>query len=122
MIEMAKLLISITHAKDDMDRATVGYVVANASAASAVETVIFLSTEGVRLCQQGYSDDIHEEGFSPLKQLMDDFVDAGGMIWVCSPCFKKRGLDESKLVAGATIVGGAKAVEFLTTGASSLTY
>jgi len=119
---MAKLLISITHAKDDTDRATVGFVVANASAASGVETVIFLSTEGVRLSQQGYSDDIHEEGFSPLKQLMDDFVDAGGTIWVCSPCFKKRGLDESKLVASALIVGGAKAVEFLTTGASSLTY
>jgi uncharacterized protein len=119
---MAKLLISITHAKDDADRATVGFVVANASAASGVETVIFLSTEGVRLSQQGYSDDIHEEGFSPLKQLMDDFVDAGGTIWVCSPCFKKRGLDEGKLVAGALIVGGAKAVEFLTTGASSLTY
>ena len=119
---MAKLLISITHAKDDADRATVGFVVANASAASGVDTVIFLSTEGVRLSQQGYSDDIHEEGFSPLKQLMDDFVDAGGTIWVCSPCFKKRGLDEGKLVAGALIVGGAKAVEFLTTGASSLTY
>lgn len=119
---MAKLLISITHAKDDADRATVGFVVANASAASGVDTVIFLSTEGVRLSQQGYSDDIHEQGFSPLKQLMDDFVDAGGTIWVCSPCFKKRGLDESKLAGGALIVGGAKAVEFLTTGASSLTY
>ncbi|HST23451.1 MAG TPA: DsrE family protein [Blastocatellia bacterium] len=119
---MAKLLISITNAKNDTDRATVGLVVANASVASGVETVIFLSTEGVRLSQQGYSDDIHEEGFSPLKQLMDDFVEAGGIIWVCSPCFKKRGLDESKLVEGALIVGGAKAVEFLTTGASSLTY
>lgn len=119
---MAKLLISITNAKNDTDRATVGFVVANASVASSVETVIFLSTEGVRLSQQGYSDDIHEEGFSPLKQLMGDFVEAGGIIWVCSPCFKKRGLDESKLVEGALIVGGAKAVEFLTTGASSLTY
>lgn len=119
---MAKLLISITNAKNDTDRATVGFVVANASVASGVETVIFLSTEGVRLSQQGYSDDIHEEGFSPLKQMMGDFVEAGGIIWVCSPCFKKRGLDESKLVEGALIVGGAKAVEFLTTGASSLTY
>jgi predicted peroxiredoxin len=119
---MAKLLISITNAKNDTDRATVGFVVANASVASGVETVIFLSTEGVRLSQQGYSDDIHEEGFSPLKQLMGDFVEAGGIIWVCSPCFKKRGLDEGKLVEGALIVGGAKAVEFLTTGASSLTY
>ena len=119
---MAKLLISITHSKDNTDKATVGFVVANASVASSVDTVIFLSTEGVRLSQQGYADDIHEEGFSPMKKLMDDFVDAGGIIWVCSPCFKKRGLDEKQLVAGATIVGGAKAVEFLTSGAASMSY
>ena len=119
---MAKLLISITNAKNDTDRATVGCVVANASVASGVETVVFLSTEGVRLSQEGYDDDIHEEGFAPLKKLLTDFVDAGGTIWVCSPCFKKRGLDENKLVPGATIVGGARAVEFLSTGASSMTY
>lgn len=119
---MAKLMLSITHAKDNADRATVGCVVANASVASGVETVIFFSTEGVRLAQQGYADDIHEEGFAPLKQLLDNFVEAGGTIWVCSPCFKKRSLDENKLVPGATIVGGAKAVEFLTLGASCMTY
>ncbi len=119
---MAKLMLSITHAKDNTDRATVGFVVANASVASGVETVIFLSTEGVRLAQQGYVDDIHEEGFAPLQQLLGNFVEAGGTIWVCSPCFKKRGLDENKLVPGATIVGGAKAVEFLTLGASCMTY
>ncbi len=51
---MGKLLISITNAKNDTDRATVGCVVANASVASGVETVVFLSTEGVRLSQEGY--------------------------------------------------------------------
>lgn len=118
----SKLMISITHAKDNTDKATVGFVVANAAIASGVETVVFLSTEGVRLSQKGYADDIHEPGFAPLKQLMDNFAEAGGTIWVCSPCFKKRNLDENNLVANATIVGGAKAVEFLTTGGSALTY
>lgn len=119
---MAKLMISITHAKDNTDKATVGFVVANASVASGVETVVFLSTEGVHLSQNGYADDIHEEGFAPLQQLMADFAEFGGIIWVCSPCFKKRNLDEDNLVDGALIVGGAKAVEFLTTGGSSITY
>ncbi len=119
---MAKFLVSITHAKDDADKATVGFVVANASVASGVESVVFLSTEGVRLSQKGYADDIHEEGFKPLKQLMDDYIAAGGKIWVCSPCFKKRGLDENKLTEATTIVGGAKVVEFLTTGGTSITY
>ncbi len=119
---MAKLMLSITHAKDNTDKATVGFVVANASVASGVETVVFLSTEGVYLSQNGYADDIHEDGFAPLKQLMADFAEFGGIIWVCSPCFKKRDLDEDNLVDAATIVGGAKAVEFLTTGGSCITY
>lgn len=53
---------------------------------------------------------------------MTNFVDAGGTIWVCSPCFKKRGLDESRLIKGATIVGGAKFVEFLASGSPGVTY
>jgi predicted peroxiredoxin len=119
---MAKFLVSLTFAKDNPDKATVAFVVANASIASGVETVVFLSIEGVRLSQNGYADDIHEEGFKPLKQLMDDYVAAGGQIWVCSPCFKKRGLDENNLAGSALIVGGAKVVEFLTTGGTSISY
>ena len=118
----AKLMISLTAAKDNTDKATVAFVVANASVASDVETVVFLSTEGVRLSQKGYADDIHEEGFKPLAELLASFAEEGGAIYVCSPCFKKRGLDENNLVPGAVIVGGAVAVEFLTTGASCLSY
>lgn len=68
------MVVSIAHAKDNADKATVGFVIANASAASGIETVVFLTTEGVRLAPKGYVDNIHEEGFSPLKQLMDNFV------------------------------------------------
>ena len=117
-----KLMVSLTCAKNDTDKATVAFVVANAAVASDVETVVFLSTEGVRLSQKGCADDVHEDGFKPLAELMADFAEFGGQIYVCSPCFKKRGLDESILVDGAAIVGGAKAVEFLTTGASCLSY
>ena len=117
-----KFCVSLTCSKDNTDKATVAFVVANASVASDVETVVFLSTEGVRLSQKGYADDIHEDGFKPLRELMADFAEFGGTIYVCSPCFKKRGLDENSLVPGAAIVGGAKAVEFLTTGASCLSY
>jgi predicted peroxiredoxin len=118
----SKFCISLTSSLDDPDRATVAFVVANAAVASEKETLVFLSTEGVRLSQVGAADGIHEESFAPLKDLMDSFVEAGGIIWVCSPCFKKRGLDESALIQGATIVGGAKLVEFLSDGSPSITY
>ena len=114
--------VTLSFAKDNTDKATVAFVVANAAAASEKETLVFLSIEGVRLSQKGFADDIREEGFAPLKELMDNFVKAGGKIWVCSPCFKKRGLNEANLVAGATIVGGAKLVEFLSAGSPCVSY
>ncbi|WP_019155003.1 DsrE family protein [Robertmurraya massiliosenegalensis] len=117
-----KFLVSITNATNDGDKATVGFVVANAAVASGQETVVFLNVEGAYLAAKGYAEDINEEGFAPLKQLMDQFVEAGGTLWVCSPCYKKRGLEEEDLIEGATIVGGAKLVEFLSQGAASITY
>jgi predicted peroxiredoxin len=117
-----KLCVSITSARNDPDKATVGFVVANAAVASGQETVVFLSTEGVRLGVEGYADAIHEDGFAPLKDLVANFAKAGGTLYVCSPCFKKRQLDEAKLIDRATIVGGAKLVEFLASGAPCITY
>jgi predicted peroxiredoxin len=117
-----KFVISLTCATDNPDRATVAFVVANAAVASDRDTVVFLSIEGVRLSQKGVAESIHEEGFAPLKDLIANFAQAGGKIYVCSPCFKKRKLDESNLVPGAVIVGGAKLVEFMADGASSLSY
>ena len=76
----------------------------------------------MRLGIQGYADDIREEGFAPLKQLMTQFVEAGGIIWVCSPCFKKRDLNPDGLVWGATTVGGAKLVEVISLGAACITF
>jgi predicted peroxiredoxin len=114
--------VSLTHAKNDTDKATVAFVIANAALGSDKDTLVFLSTEGVRLAVKGYADDIHEQGFAPLRELMTNFAGAGGKIYVCSPCFKKRGLDENQLVAGATIVGGAKLVEFLSGGSPSVSY
>jgi len=117
-----KFLVSLTSAKDNTDKATVGFVVANAALASGQETVIFLSSEGVRLSADGYADDIAEPGFKPLKELMTMFTEGGGKLWVCSPCFKKRDLAEDNLVSGATVVGGAKMVEFISLGAGTVSY
>jgi predicted peroxiredoxin len=117
-----RFVVSLTCAKDNTDRATVAFVVANAALGSDKETVVFLSIEGVRLSQQGYADGIHEEGFAALADLMGNFAKGGGKIYVCAPCFKKRALDENNLIAGAVVVGGAKLVEFMGEACPSVSY
>ena len=117
-----KFCVMLSYAKDNTDKATVAFVIANAALGSEKDTTVFLTTEGVQLSQKGYADDVHEDGFLPLKELMDNFAEAGGTILVCAPCFRKRGLDEGNLVDGARIVGGAVLVELLSDGTPCISY
>ncbi len=117
-----RFVISLTVGPEQPDRATVAFVVANAAVGSERETVVFLSTEGVRLAVVGGAEGIHEEGFASLRDLMASFAREGGKIYVCSPCFKRRKLNETELIAGAMIVGGAKLVEFMDQGVPSISY
>src|SRR6266849_3418427 len=94
--------INLTRSIDDPDRATVAMVIANAAVASGKNTMVFLSSEGVRLAVKG--------------------VAAGGAFWVCSPCFKKRGYGEGDLIEGAILAGGARLVEFMTNDATGVSY
>lgn len=57
-----------------------------------------------------------------LKEMMANFAAADGKMYVCSPCFQKRSLDENNLVPGAVVVGGAKRVEFMGDACPSVSY
>lgn len=114
--------VSITSSKDNADKATIGFAMANAARASDKDTMVFLSVEAVRLSQKGYADGIQAPGFPPLKELIDCFAKTGGKIYACSVCFKTRGLAENNLVAGATVEEGSKLIEFLSRGAPCISY
>ena len=119
---MTNFGINLTRSIDDPDRATVAMVIANAAVASGKNTMVFLSSEGVRLAVKHVAESINEEGLQPMADLIKNYLAAGGALYVCSPCFKKRGYTESDLIEGATMAGGAKLVEFMTNDASGVSY
>ena len=118
-----KFCVSLTHCSTDGDKATLAFVVANAALGSDKETMVFMSTDGVWAAVNGEAERIDEGApFAPLKDLIDKFVANGGRILVCAPCLKKRGIDESQLIDGASPAGGAALVEFLSDNAASISY
>ncbi|HLO30654.1 MAG TPA: DsrE family protein [Anaerolineales bacterium] len=119
---MAKLMINCTHGQEDPERATLAFVVGNVAAAADQEAVVLLTIEGVRNATRGYADDICKEGFQPLREVMQAFISNGGQIWVCGACAKPRGITDADLVEGAKIVTAANAVEYLASGAASLSF
>ncbi len=119
---MAKLMINCTHGKEDTERATLAFIVGNVAASADQEAVVLLTIEGVWNATRGYTDDICKEGFQPLREIMQSFVANGGKIWVCGACAKPRGITDADLVEGAKIVTAANAVEYLASGAASLSF
>jgi predicted peroxiredoxin len=119
---MASILVHATHGKEDPERATLPFIVGNVAASADQEAVVLLTLEGVWLATKGYADDIHKEGFQPLREVIDSFLANGGQIWACGACTKPRGIGEADLIAGAKIVTAAKAVELLAAGAASLSF
>ena len=118
-----KFCVTITHCKQDGDKATVGFVVANAALGSDKDTMVFLSTDGVWAAVKGEMEKVVEDApFAPLLELVGKFVANGGKILVCSPCMKKRGITEDMLVEGATPAGGAALVEWLSDGSPCVGY
>ena len=115
--------VSITHCREDGDKVTLGFVVANAAIGSEKQTMVFLSTDGVWAAVKGEAEQVSIGApFAPLKELIDKFVGAGGRILVCTPCMKKRGITEADLIPGATPAGGAALVEWLSNGSPCVSY
>lgn len=115
------LLIHCTHGKDDAERAILPFIVANVAATADQEVTVFLTVEGVWLATKDYADQVHKEGFTPLKDIMQSFLSNGGKIWACGACTKPRGITEDQLIEGAKIVTAANLVEELVKGSISCT-
>ena len=78
--------------------------------------------EGVWLATKGYADGIKKEGFQPLEEIIDAFVDNGGQIWACGACTKPRGITDGHLIPCAKIMTAAMVVEAMAKGAPTLAF
>ena len=104
----------MAYAKDNIDKATVGFTLANAALEAGHQVRVALASEGVRLTVKGYSDDINNgPPFKPLKQLIQEVLQKGGEINVCTPCMKKRNLEEKDMIPGVRFIAGAELIAIL---------
>lgn len=119
---MAHIMIHNTHAQDDVERASLAFVVGNTALSSGQEATVLLTIEGVRVSTKGYANGLQAEGFLPLSELAQTFIANGGQVWVCGACAKPRHITQDDLIDGAKIVGAATAVEALVNGAETLNF
>jgi predicted peroxiredoxin len=116
------ILIQGTHGAEDVEKASLPFIVGNVAATADQDAVVFLTSEAVRLATAGYADDIQHADNPPTGKILADFVANGGQIWACGACTAPRGITADDLVEGATIVTAANLVEAVAAGASTVSF
>jgi predicted peroxiredoxin len=94
--EKGDLLIIGTHSDDNLEKAMLTFMVANAAVSIGVKTSIFLMSKGTDLAKKGYAKGMPKMGgMEPMEDLIATFQEMEGSIHVCIPCKDARGVKAS---------------------------
>jgi predicted peroxiredoxin len=115
-------MIHNTHGLDDVERASLAFVIGNTALASEQEAIMLFTLDGVEVPVKDSANGLQAQGFPPLSELIQNFVANGGEIWVCGACAKPRNIGLDELVDGSQIVGAATAVGAMVSGARTISF
>ncbi len=114
-----KYLIHCRDGVENLEGATVSFLIGT-TAAKRCETVVLLAAGASDFCVKGGADGLSVEGMEPLSDLINQYVNDGGILWLCPVGAKVRGITEDKLIKNAEFGGATKAMAYLESGATVL--
>lgn len=122
MSEGEKLVFMVTHGPNEPELATIPFVMAGAALASDVAVVMGFQGDAVELVKTGVAETVTAPEFQPMAKLLADVRELGGLLLVCSPCLKSRGIAPDDLVQGAEIVAAGRFIVEITSATNALVY
>ena len=117
-----KIIYIVTHGPEDPERCSLPFVLANAALAMDVEAVVVFQANAVLLARQDCANHVFAGGLPPLKDLMKDFFDLGGKLYVCTPCIKERQISEDTLIKEAELVAAGVLTNEILSADATLVY
>ncbi|MGI9623589.1 MAG: DsrE family protein [Acidimicrobiales bacterium] len=115
-----KTIIFLSRGIDD-ERATVAWTLANGGVQNGQDVTVFCVSSGVDLVRKGAADTVQMNPHDPsMKDLIDNFMAAGGVVWACPPCSSLRGYTEDNFIDGVKITGAGPVYELIGQGAATI--
>lgn len=121
--EKPHIVYVLTKGPEYPEVALLPFMHAVAALASDIDASVVLMASAVLLAQNGTAKHIVTSGKPPLTDLLKNFFELGGKLYLCTPCFKSRGYDEkTDLIAGATPIAAAQYNELLLKSSAAVSY
>ncbi len=115
------LVVLMTHGAEH-ELSSVGFTFACGGLTAGLDVGVFLTRAAVDLVRTRAIDSTVVPPLSPLRELVQDFMKRGGMVWACTPCVKARGYEQADLVDGVVIAGASVMHERIKQGAATLSF
>ena len=90
------------------------------AASTTSETAMFVTSDAAHLCVKEGAKDLVAEGYEPLANLMDAYIENNGKIWLCPACAAAKGITQDDLCKGVELAGAARTMDFMANGAHLL--
>jgi predicted peroxiredoxin len=122
MAENEKLVIISTIGDENPEKATLPFVLATAAQSMDVEVVVILQSSAVVFAKNGEAEKVNAKGFMPLKNLLETFIELGGLLMLCTPCIKERNISPDDLIKGSVLVAAGSVATEVMSAKSVVTY
>lgn len=113
----------LTKGAENPEIVLLSFMHAVGSLAMEVEASIVFMATAVNLAQKGAARHVKYEGLKPLDELLKTFIEMGGKLYLCTPCFKGRCYDEkTDLIEQAQPIAAAFYTQLLLNASAVVSY
>lgn len=115
-------LVTLTAKEDNPNNVTIAFTLGMKSLEKGHNAAVLLLSDAVHLAKKGYVDAIDIGApFSPVKDVLQQFLDKGGKLVVCSACMEHNGVtEEDGLIDSIEIINADEVIDYITNAKSTL--
>jgi predicted peroxiredoxin len=121
--EKQHIVYVLTKGPENAEIALLPFMHAVGALTMEVDASIVLMGSAVFLAQKDMANHVLQAGKPPLAELMKNFFELGGKLYLCTPCFKGRNYDEkTDLLESAIPIAAATYTELLLKASVAVSY
>jgi predicted peroxiredoxin len=98
-----KIILIITHATDNHDKANAAIALAASLISEGADLALFFIFEGALMAKRGVADTIEGRNLAPVRELFPAVLEARIPMYVCGACVKTYNIAEEEIVEGIQI-------------------
>ena len=102
-----KILYVVVSGTDAPERLYAPFVLATTARTMGIDATIYFVVNGVTVIKKGEAEKIQMGNFPPLKEVIEQAVEAGVELMVCDQSTQVLGIDRGGYVDSCSVVGAA---------------